>query len=105
MPACVRCGVVASTAEMRRRRGHNGERVCKDAVACGRRVARPRAEALDLVREIGAQRQGIERALDTAMRAARELDKPVPFRELAKLTGLSEWDVRQRVTALIASRS
>lgn len=105
MPACVKCGRVDTSAEMRRRRGHDGERVCRDLNACSRRVAQPRVDALEAVRELSVKRRELECALGEAMRAARELDKPVAFRELAQLTGLSEWDVRQRVTPLIASRS
>jgi|SRR5581483_1969264 len=97
MPTCVRCGVVDTTAEMRRRRGHPGEYVCLDSGRCGRRIAQPRVDAIAAVREVSVRLHDASHELTSALRAARALDKPVTFRELAQIAGLSESDVRRRI--------
>jgi hypothetical protein len=62
-----------------------------------RRVAQPRIAAVTAVRELRVKRREVERALAVAIRTARDLDKPLTLRELARITGLSVCEFRCRV--------
>jgi hypothetical protein len=68
MPKCVKCAKVSPSAEVRRRRNHPGEHVCKDATGCGRRVTAAKNE---------------QRATELSPRRRRRIE--LAFEQLEKL--------------------
>jgi hypothetical protein len=76
VPTCVRCTTTKATGELRRRRGHPDEFVCRDTTPCDRRVAA--AKATEQARHLSPRkRRRIELALEQLDKLKAELPSDV----------------------------